>query len=691
MLNDAEKAWLADHPIITSSNELEWAPLDFVRNGEPLGFSIDYLNLVADKVGLKIEYINGFTWEEILEKLKNKEIDMAQSIIQDAERAKYLKFTRPYLDLPMVYFGREGSDRINSIEDLEGLRVGVVNGTIPDSIYTAEYSHLNLINFATTGLALKALSAGTIDIHADILPVSRYIIRTNLLPGIEVVDDKFFPETENADFIRFAARNDWPELHSILEKGMAAITEDEYNQIAEKWQTQQDSGNNNIGLTEEELAWLAENKIIYAGIDPTQMPLETLDVNGEISGVSGDYLNKIGEMLGVEFVTAGSETWAEAINMVQNKQADLLTLATKTKEREEYLLFTDPYVDVVHMIFGRANEDIFGNMDGLFGRKISQIDGFAVKGFIERDFPELEIVTAKNVADALTLVASGEVDAYVGSMPMASYYIASEGLANLTVVGDTPYRGQNGFATRNELPLLASAMQKALTAITPEERAEISRTWLGMTIEPSANYELIWKVIVGGFGIFIVILIWNQSLRREVKHRKSIEKKLIQSQRIAQTALKDAEMASNAKSAFLANMSHEIRTPLNAIIGFSDAMLAGVGGEVKMDKHKEYLSDIKHSGEHLSTVIKDILDLSKIEAGKWRLREEIFLLSDCIENTLGMLLPLAEKKSIELKYEAAAKISSLKIYGDESAIKRVVINLISNSIKFTPDGGKITC
>jgi len=76
-----ELKWIEDHPVITSTNEVGWAPLDFNQSGEALGFSVDYLNLVAKKVGIKIEYKSGFTWSQILEKLKNKEIDIAQSII----------------------------------------------------------------------------------------------------------------------------------------------------------------------------------------------------------------------------------------------------------------------------------------------------------------------------------------------------------------------------------------------------------------------------------------------------------------------------------------------------------------------------------------------------------------------------------------------------------------------------------
>ena len=105
ILTDEEKAWVADHPILRSTNEMEWAPLDFTRDGKAMGFSVDYLNLVAQKVGLEIEYVIGYTWSDLLHMLENREIDVAQSIIQTPDREKYLNFTEPYLDLPMVYFG----------------------------------------------------------------------------------------------------------------------------------------------------------------------------------------------------------------------------------------------------------------------------------------------------------------------------------------------------------------------------------------------------------------------------------------------------------------------------------------------------------------------------------------------------------------------------------------------------------
>ena len=691
-LTPEEIAWIKEHPVITSTNEMEWAPLDFVDDGEAIGFSIDYLNLVASKVGLKIEYVNVYAWDVLLAKLEAKEIDMAQSIIKTPDREVYLNFTDPYLNLPMVYFGREGADRINSIEDLKGKRIGVVIESISDRIYTEDYSHLNIIKFDSTVEALKALSAGAIDIHADILPVSRYMIRTNLLPGIEVVGDKFFPETENADLIRLAARKDWPELNSILSKGMAAVSAMEFRDIAEKWQTQQNFViSDGIGLTPEEKTWLSANRVIDVSIDLNQAPLEFLDDEGNISGMTGAYLKLIGDKLGIEFRNGGAENWQQALEKIKSGDTELITFASITEERREFLTFIDSYIDVVHMVFARENGEIYGNLDSLSGRKIAQVNGDAIKESIERDYPTIEVVAAETSADALRMVALGEVDAFVGSIPNVTNIVNTEGLTNITVVGDTPYRAENAFGIRKDLPLLASAMQKALRSVSAEEKAEISRAWIGFQSEPEINYTLVWQVLFIGLVIVVLILIWNYGLRREVERRKEIERELIKSQRVAKLAQSEAEQANQAKSAFLANMSHEIRTPLNAIIGFSEAMLGGVGGDVKSDRHKEYLTDIKNSGEHLSTVIKDILDLSKIEAGKWQIEENTFNFEKSIKEVFTMLSPQAEAKNITLTYDAEDKISSATVSGDESAIKRIFINLISNSIKFTGDDGYVEC
>ena len=146
------------------------------------------------------------------------------------------------------------------------------------------------------------------------------------------------------------------------------------------------------------------------------------------------------------------------------------------------------------------------------------------------------------------------------------------------------------------------------------------------------------------------------------------------------------EVASRHKSEFLANMSHELRTPLNAIIGFSEVLSERMFGEVN-DKQAEYLGDILESGRHLLSLINDILDLSKIEAGRMELELTEFQLPDAIENALSLVKERAHRRGIVLMRTIDDHLGVVR--ADERKVKQVLLNLLSNALKFTPEGGQI--
>lgn len=148
-----------------------------------------------------------------------------------------------------------------------------------------------------------------------------------------------------------------------------------------------------------------------------------------------------------------------------------------------------------------------------------------------------------------------------------------------------------------------------------------------------------------------------------------------------------AESANRAKSEFLANMSHELRTPLNAIIGFSDVLIEGMGGPIN-ETQKDFLSDIKNSGNHLLDLINDILDLSKVEAGKMELDLKTYSFKDQVESILRMFQEKALKSALTIKAQVDENLDL--IVADERKFKQVIFNLMSNAHKFTPEGGTIT-
>ncbi|MGW9232908.1 sensor histidine kinase [Pseudorhizobium sp. NPDC055634] len=153
-------------------------------------------------------------------------------------------------------------------------------------------------------------------------------------------------------------------------------------------------------------------------------------------------------------------------------------------------------------------------------------------------------------------------------------------------------------------------------------------------------------------------------------------------------ARRRAEDANLAKSRFLASMSHELRTPLNAILGFSEVMNSELLGPLSNPTYREYAADIHRSGEHLLNLINEILDLSRIEAGRYELSEEALSLLDIAEDCIGMVQLRASAKSIVISEQFEPTLP--QIWADEKAIRQVVLNLLSNALKFTAQGGEIT-
>ena len=172
------------------------------------------------------------------------------------------------------------------------------------------------------------------------------------------------------------------------------------------------------------------------------------------------------------------------------------------------------------------------------------------------------------------------------------------------------------------------------------------------------------------FSTQSALAIQNARLFQEIEHKS-----------------RQLEAASRHKSEFLANMSHELRTPLNAVIGFSEVLLQRMFGELN-EKQDEYLTDIYASGQHLLSLINDILDLSKIEAGRMELAPALFHLPSALENAVTLVKERAARHGITLQVDLEPQLG--EVVGDERKIKQVLLNLLSNAVKFTPDGGRIT-
>src|SRR5213075_3345898 len=167
---------------------------------------------------------------------------------------------------------------------------------------------------------------------------------------------------------------------------------------------------------------------------------------------------------------------------------------------------------------------------------------------------------------------------------------------------------------------------------------------------------------------------------------RGLEAKVVERTADLVATQRQLEAANRHKSDFLAHMSHELRTPLNSIIGFSEVLREKMFGEVN-EKQADYLKDIHDSGRHLLSLINDILDLSKIEAGRMDLELSSFHLPTAIGNALTLVRERAQRHGIQLASDIDARLSEFQ--ADERKVKQILVNLLSNAVKFTPDGGRV--
>ncbi len=226
-----------------------------------------------------------------------------------------------------------------------------------------------------------------------------------------------------------------------------------------------------------------------------------------------------------------------------------------------------------------------------------------------------------------------------------------------------------------------------LAAFLPTVVALSVQSWLYRTDTDYIETAFIATVMV--FFFFIAGRLHRSSL--QVMSFQSEKDDLIAELEVANAisdeARRRAEEANLAKSRFLASMSHELRTPLNAILGFSEVMATEVMGPLGNETYKEYVSDIHRSGQHLLNLINEILDLSRIEAGRYDLNEESIQLAEIAEDCIGMVQLRAKGKNINIVPMFETNMPA--IWADEKSIRQVTLNLLSNAVKFTPKDGEI--
>ena len=257
--------------------------------------------------------------------------------------------------------------------------------------------------------------------------------------------------------------------------------------------------------------------------------------------------------------------------------------------------------------------------------------------------------------------------------------------------------GRVRFSNRRAAEMLGLDLDRTIGRIAPEmlvDPADRGRVMAGLKQGAIQNMELKVETTRGPRDVLVSSVRMDYDGRsailmagNEITEQKARERELDDARRQAITARREAENSSRAKSRFLAHMSHELRTPLNAVLGFSDMMRNEVLGPLGRPTYRQYASDIHQAGVHLLELINDILDLSKIEAGKHDLSIEQVDMRRLIDASLPLVAGLAHQRGVKIETSLPEPCPALQ--ADARATKQMLVNLLSNAVKFTPRGGAV--
>jgi len=359
-------------------------------------------------------------------------------------------------------------------------------------------------------------------------------------------------------------------------------------------------------FTKGEIEWIKKHPVINFGYEPNWPPYEIYD-NGIYTGISGDYIEMIEIHTDIDMVPIPNITWQETLNGLQHGEIKVAALAGITEEREEYLHFTKPHVTDPIVIVTQSGYKFISGVSDLEGKKLTLPEGYYAIDLIKNDFPEFDIKTTKSVKDCLYQVSTGQADAFIGSLSVTSYYINNDGFSNLKIAAPTHYGyTELGLAVTKDWSVFRNIVQKIFNHLSKEEHIEIRNKWVTVAVEKGVSRSTIKKYVLYALGvlaiIIIVFLLWNKTLRNEIKAREKIEL--------------DLKKENQEKELLLKEVHHRVKNNLQIVHSMLNMQSRKVDNEIALKVIAEGKSRVMAMAI-IHKILYESEDLSTIDVKKY--------------------------------------------------------------------------
>ena len=481
-LTSTELYYLKQHPTLTVANLDSFPPFNFIDKGKPAGYTVEYMQLMGNVLGVKIEFISGKPWPHYLELLKNGKLDIFPHIAVTNERESYVDYTNFNHITYLTGFAVRQTSSITSMKELKGKTIAVTQKSFLHNYLKNNFPEIDLFLTQSTRQAIDAISQEKAFAVIDSLPTLNYHIRKDWRSNLKIVDINDLGIPAKTELPMGVAKGNFV-LKTILEKANMAIPFEEASRLKQKWMFDINAQpyQLSIDLTPQETAYLKNKGVIKMCIDPIWMPFEKND-NGKHIGMTADYFNLFEAAIGIPIQMVPTNTWTESLELGKQRKCDIFSLVMPTPERYAYLDFTTPYFKTPLVIATAIHQEWIPNISAVTQKHIGIVKNYSYGYILRNRYPDMKLIDVDNINEGLNQVWKGKLYGFIGTLATVGYHIQQEYIGQLKISGKFTESWDLGIGTRNDEPLLKSIFEKVIQNISPEEHQQILNKWISVSI-----------------------------------------------------------------------------------------------------------------------------------------------------------------------------------------------------------------
>ena len=645
-------------------------------SGERSGYGYDFQQTVAAYTGWRYEYVKGNSME-LLEKLQRGELDMLNCMSYTPERAQHVLFS----SMPM---GREKYYLYADIDKtglspsklylLEGKGVSMMASSIIETVFSDWEKQ--------QGLHTRHMLGGSMEERKRLVAqgAAEAVVATELLPmkkeGLSAVTPV------GGSDIYFAINKNRPDLKAELDEAMRRIGQDKPF-YAEKLYKQYMTTTVVPVLSKDEQAWLAQHGKIRIGVFQGDNGFFSYEEDGSHKGVIADYIRYASSCFAeqrLDFAVQGFDTQPEMFQALKDGKIDMIFHFNENHylaEQNGFVLSNRIMKITIPVI--TTQKQFNENAANILA--VSK-DNYLARANAAHNYPQWKLVEYASRAEVEQALRKGQADCFFAKYSMLTDYADDKLLHGVFL--SKP--GNVAFAVNRSDTVLLSVLNKTLRAMPASVMAgnlsmydkPVQKVTLKDFIKQNMLTLIAFLVLI--IGLMLTLL---HKERKSAREAVALTARLKESQLQLKQALEQAESASEAKTNFLSNMSHDIRTPMNALMGYTMMLKP----KIKDEELLGYVDKMEMSGKLLLSIINHVLDMARIESGRMEVNEVYTRVGIDFEELISVFSVEAKKKHIRLL--TSVQVEHGHIMADITKIREIFSNLISNAIKYTPEGGTV--